>query len=258
MSDKPLFPNGATLIFGASGGIGRGVAESFGEAGSAVALCYRSKPHVAEEAAAAIAKHGVKTSTHEVDVTDPDAVERAVADAAQAHGRIHTVVFAAGPVVEQVTLAETTPELWRRSIEIETIGFFNVMRATIPHLREQGGGSYVHLGSAGDVWWPHKDGLSVAPKASNEALIRGIAKEEGVNNIRANSVLVGVIEAGMFLELLQRGVFDDAWITETQKLLALKKWGQPEDIGNAAVFLASTKAGYITGQQINVSGGFGI
>jgi len=258
MSDTALFPKGATLIFGASGGIGRGVAESFGQAGSAVGLCYRSKQDIAEQAAADIATHGVKTSIHKVDVTDPDQVARTVADAVQEHGRIHTVVFAAGPVVEQVTLAETTPELWRRSIEIETIGFFNVMSATIPHLREQGGGSYVHLGSAGDVWWPPKDGLSVAPKASNEALIRGIAKEEGVNNIRANSVLVGVIEAGMFLELLERGVFDDAWIAETQKLLALKKWGKPEDIGNAAVFLASAKAGYITGQQLNVSGGFGI
>src|SRR3546814_10247719 len=83
-----------------------------------------------------------------------------------------------------------------------------------------------------------------------------IAKEEGRHNIRANSVLVGVIEAGMFLELTKRGVFDQAWIDETHKLLCLKRWGQPEDIGNAAVYLAT--AAYVTGQQINVSGGFGV
>ena len=88
--------------------------------------------------------------------------------------------------------------------------------------------------------------------------MRGIAKEEGVNGVRANSVLVGVIEAGMFLELLQRGVFDEDWIRETQKLLALKRWGKPDDIANAAVFLASKRAGYITGEQLNVSGGFGV
>ena len=69
-------------------------------------------------------------------------------------------------------------------------------------------------------------------------------------------VLVGVIEAGMFLELTKRGVFDQAWIDETHKLLCLKRWGQPEDIGNAAVYLAT--ANYVTGQQINVSGGFGV
>ena len=119
-------------------------------------------------------------------------------------------------------------------------------------------GSFVHIGSAGDRWWPPKDGLSVVPKAANEALVRGIAKEEGVNGVRANSVLVGVIEAGMFLELLQRGVFDEDWIRETQKLLALKRWGKPDDIANAAVFLASKRAGYITGEQLNVSGGFGV
>ena len=105
-------------------------------------------------------------------------------------------------------------------------------------------------------WAPMKDGLSVVPKAANEALVKGIAKEEGRHNIRANSLLVGVIEAGMFLELLKRGVFDQKWIDETQKLLALKRWGKPEEVGHAAVFLATNQ--YVTGQQINVSGGFGI
>lgn len=252
------FPNGAVLVFGGSGGIGQEVAKSFGQAGSNVAVTYRSKQSVAEKVVSEISANGVKATAHATDVTDPAQVQAAIDDAIAAHGRIHTVVFGAGPVVEQVFLGDTTPELWRRSIETESMGFFNVMSAMIPHMRAQGGGSFVHLGSAGHAWWPHKDGLSVAPKAANEALIKGIAKEEGINNIRANSVLVGVIEAGMFLELLERGVFDDAWIAETQKLLALKRWGKPQDIGNAAVFLASNKANYITGQQINVSGGFGV
>lgn len=252
------FPSGAVLVFGGSGGIGQEVAKSFGLAGSDVALTYRSKKDVAERVASEISGHGVKATAHATDVTDPQQVQAAIDAAVAAHGRIHSVVFGAGPVVEQVFLSETSPELWRRSIETESMGFFNVISAMIPHMREHGGGSFVHLGSAGHAWWPHKDGLSVAPKAANEALIKGIAKEEGVNNIRANSVLIGVIEAGMFLELLERGVFDDAWIAETQKLLALKRWGKPQDIGNAAVFLASNKANYITGQQINVSGGFGV
>src|SRR3546814_2429354 len=84
-------------------------------------------------------------------------------------------------------------------------------------MRDAGGGSYVHLGSAGHLWFPQRDGLSVVPKAANEAFVKGIAKEEGRHNIRANSVLVGVIEAGMFLELTKRGVFDQAWIDETHR-----------------------------------------
>lgn len=252
------FPQGAALIFGGSGGIGSEVVRCFGRAGSDVAIVYRSKRENAEAVADDVQNLGQNASTHAADVTDPEQVRAAVDAAIATHGHVHTVVFGAGPVVEQLHLSETSPELWRQSMDTEASGFFNVFSATLPHLRASGGGSYVHLGSAGDIWWPVKDGLSVAPKAANEAVVRGIAKEEGVYNIRANSVLIGVIEAGMFLELMERGVFDDAWIAETQKLLALKRWGKPEDIGNAAVFLASNKAAYVTGQQINVSGGFGV
>ncbi len=250
------FPAGAVLVFGGSGGIGQEVAKSFARAGSDVAIVYRSKQDVAERVAGEIRDVGRKASVHAADVREPDQVTAAVAAAVAAHGAIHTVVWGAGPVVEQVLIADTTPELWRKSIDIEVHGFFNAVQATLPQLRKQGGGSYVHLGSAGHVWWPAKDGLSVAPKAANEALIKGLAKEEGRNNIRANSVLVGVIDAGMFHELLKRGVFDDKWTEETQKLLCIKRWGKPEEIGSAAVFLATN--GYVTGQQINVSGGFGI
>jgi NAD(P)-dependent dehydrogenase (short-subunit alcohol dehydrogenase family) len=252
------FPQGAVLVFGGSGGIGQIVARTFAASGADVALVYRSKKEVAERVAGEIRAAGRKASIHAADVTQPEAVAAAVAAALKEHGRIHTVVFGAGPVVEQVHLAETSHALWKRSIDVEVHGFFNVMQATLPVLRSGGGGSYVHLGSAGHVWWPAKDGLSVAPKAANEALIKGIAKEEGRHNIRANSVLVGVIEAGMFLELLQRGVFDQAWTDEVQKMLALKRWGKPEEVGHTAVFLASSRGGYITGQQISVSGGFGV
>lgn len=221
------FERGATLVFGGSGGIGQEVAKAFGAAGSDVAIVYRSKQAVAETVAAAISESGRKATIHAADVRDPQQVQAAVDAAIAAHGRVHTVVWAAGPVVEQVAIADTTPELWRQSIDIEVHGFFNAVKATLPHLRTSGGGSYVHLGSAGHLWWPAKDGLSVAPKAANEALIKGIAKEEGRHNIRANTVLVGVIEAGMFLELSRRGVFDQAWIDETHRLLCLKRWGRP-------------------------------
>ena len=185
------FPKGATLVFGGSGGIGQEVAKSFGAAGSDVAIVYRSKREVAERVVAEITAGGRKASAHAADVRDVAQVQAAVTAAIAAHGRIHTVVWAAGPVVEQLPIADTPLELWRKSVDIEVHGFFTAVQATLPHLRESGGGSYVHLGSAGHVWWPAKDGLSVAPKAANEALCKGIAKEEGRHNIRANSVLVG-------------------------------------------------------------------
>lgn len=253
-----IFPDGAAMIFGGSGGIGRGVAESFARAGTDVAIVYNSKRDVAEQLRETLSAIGVKATAHQADVRDETRVQAAFDAAVSAHGRIHSVAWGAGPLVDQVLLADVTQEQWRRAIEIEVFGFFTATKVAIPHFRANGGGSFVHLGSAGDSWWPVLDGLSVAPKAANEALVRGIAKEEGRHNIRANSVLVGVIEAGMFLELSRQGVFDEAWIKDVHDKLCLKRWGKPEDIGAAAVFFASDAANYITGQRISVSGGFGV
>ncbi len=255
---EQVFPKGAVLIFGATGGIGQFVAKAFAKAGSDVALIWRSKETVALELAKEIEAEGQKATRHNCDVTNLDALEKAVQGAIKAHGRIHTLVWGAGPLVEQVLVSQSTREQWHNAINIEVHGFYDACKNILPHLKKSGGGSIIHLGSAGDVSFPERDYLSVTPKATNESLIKGIAREEGRHNIRANSVLIGVIEAGMFLELTKQGVFDDVWVEEVQKGLALKRWGQPEEIGHAAVFLASNKAQYITGQQISVSGGYGL
>ncbi|HEU0197806.1 MAG TPA: SDR family oxidoreductase [Nevskiaceae bacterium] len=249
------FPRGAVLMFGASGGIGQGVARYFGACGADVALVYRKKKDVAEAVAQSVWDSGRRATVHCVDVSDRTALTALVGDVMAEYGRIHTVVWAVGPVAEQVLMGDATPDQWNRAIDVETKGFFNVVQATLPHLREHGG-SYVHLGSAGQTLFPIRDGLSVVPKAANEALCRAIAREEGVHGVRANSILLGVIDAGMFHELTQRGVFDEKWVKETHRMLALKRWGQPEEVGHAAVFLATN--GYVTGQQISVSGGFGV
>ncbi|SFR90055.1 SDR family NAD(P)-dependent oxidoreductase [Sphingomonas jatrophae] len=256
MADQ--FPQGAALIFGGSGGIGQGVCDAFARAGSAVAIAYHSKRDVAEARCREIEAAGGRATAHQLDARDEDSMRAAFDAVVAAHGRVHTIVWGAGPLVDQVLIAEMTQAQWRRALEIEVFGLFTATKVAIPHFREQGGGSFVHLGSAGDRWWPAMDGLSVAPKAANEALIRGLAKEEGKHNIRANSVLVGVIEAGMFLELQKQGVFDEAWTRDVHGKLCLPRWGKPEDIGAAAVFLASNAANYITGQQLSVSGGFGV
>lgn len=255
---EALFPAGCALVIGGSGGIGGVVASEFARSGTSVALSYRNNRDKAEANAVAIRKLGVAASTHEVTMGDQASVNRMVQEALAQHGRIHTAVYAAAMLTEQVDLADVTHEQWDQAINQDLNGFFNLFKATIHEMRAKGGGSYVNLGSAGDLWWPEKDGLSVAPKGTIEALVRGIAKEEGKHKVRANSVMVGVIEAGMFLELTKQGVFDENWTREVQKNLCLKRWGQPEEIGHACVFLASNKAAYVTGQQLAVAGGFGV
>jgi 3-oxoacyl-[acyl-carrier protein] reductase len=252
------FPDGASLVFGGSGGIGRGVALELARAGSAVAVVYRSKADVAAEVVAAIGALGVKATMHRIDVRDRGEVAAGFAEAVAAHGRVHTVVWGAGPVVPQVAIADWTEAMFRQSMEIEAFGFAHAVHCALPHMRAMGGGSFVHLGSAGHAWWPHLDGLSVAPKACNEALVKGIAKEEGIHEIRANSILVGVIDAGQFKTGQAAGTFTPEWEAAVKAMLPLKRWGSAADIGQAAVFLAGRRGNYVTGQTIAVAGGFGV
>ncbi|EOM74387.1 SDR family oxidoreductase [Rhodococcus rhodnii] len=258
MPFETTLPAGAALVFGGSGGIGRVVATEFAAAGSDVAVCYRSRPEIAEKTATDLRELGVAATIHRVDVRDADELAAAVDGAIAEHSRIHTLVWCAGPVVEQNSLADTSADDYRRSIEIESLGMFGAVHAVLPHMREHGGGSVVHVGSAGDRLFPPHDGLSVLPKAANEALVRGIAREEGRHGIRANSVLVGVVEAGMFLALRERGVLDEKWESATRAMLPLRRYGKAEDIAAACVFLASDRANYITGEQLSVAGGFGV
>jgi 3-oxoacyl-[acyl-carrier protein] reductase len=253
-----MFPDGAVLAVGGSGGVGQAVCLEFARAGSDVAITYHKNKDAAEGVAAKIKALGRKATVHQLTIGDADRVDAVVAEAAAAHRRLHTIVVGAGSFTTQVLISEMTREQWQTVVNQDLNGFYNLVRATLPRLKEWGGGSYVHLGSAGHLSWPHRDVMSVAPKAAIEALITGIAKEEGRYKIRANTVLLGVIEAGMFVELTKQGVFDAHWVEEVQKGLALKRWGQPEEIGHAAVFLASDRAAYVTGQRIAVAGGYGL
>lgn len=256
--DEQLFPAGAALIMGGTGGLGAACARELARAGSDIALCYRSKQAAAEALAEEFRALGRTVTIHAVDATDESSIAAARDAAIAAHGRVHTVVWGAGPLVKQYYLSQTPSEDWKRAVDVEVHGFFATVKTFLFHMREAGGGSFVHLGSAGDIAWPAKDGLSVAPKAANEALIKGIAREEGKYNIRANSVLIGVIDGGMFHELLAAGSFSQEWIDQSMRTVALKRWGKPQEIGYAVAFLASNRAAYTTGQQLAVAGGLGV
>lgn len=253
-----LFPAGAVLVVGGSGGIGQAVCREFARAGSDVALTYHGRQGVAENLAAEIRAMGRRATAHRLTIGDPESVEAVVAEAAREHGRLHTIVVGAGTLPKQVPLSQLTREQWQTVVDQDVHGFFNVLQATLARLKAWGGGSYVHIGSAGHLRWPDRDGLSVVPKAAIEALVTGVAREEGRFNVRANSVLVGVVEAGQFLELMQQGAFDERWIEAAHRNFAIKRWGKPEEVGYAVVFLASNRAAYVTGQRIAVSGGYGI
>jgi len=258
MNPVAMYPEGVALVVGGSGGTGQSISRALAQQGVTVCMTYNSNKARAEEAAESIQSEGGRAEIAQLTMDNVDGIKSMVSDLVARHGRLHSVFFATGFDIPQVPIAEVTPDLWQRVLRSDAEGVFNVVHATLPHLRAGGGGSYTHISSAGLQRFPALDILSVAPKAAIEELIKGIAKEEGEHNIRANSIAIGVIEAGIFLRLKEQGVFDDNWINAVKGALPMRRFGQPEEVANMAVFLGSNLASYTTGQLIPVDGGFGV
>ena len=253
----PDFPEGTALVIGGSGGIGAAVCRELAGAGCDIALTYHSNEQRAAEVAQEVRALGREADCHQLSIGDADTA-RALIDQVAAVRRLHTVVIAAGSDIAQVLIRDLSPEQWREVVDADLNGFFQIVQASLAHLQAGGGGSYVHISSAGLHRWPERDVLSVAPKAAIESLMQGIAKEEGRHKIRANSVALGVIETGIFLRLLADGVFDKKWEEAVKAGLCLKRWGKAEEVAHAVAYLASDRAAYVTGQLLSVDGGYGV
>jgi NAD(P)-dependent dehydrogenase (short-subunit alcohol dehydrogenase family) len=255
-SDHPDFPDGTALVIGGSGGVGRVICARLARAGADVVLTYRKGRAAALEAARAVEAEGRRADVVALSLDDAATVDAAV-EAALGGRRLHTVVHAAGADIPMRFIGEVTPDEWRRTIESDVLGFFHVVRAALPRLRAGGGGAIVVLSSAGLERFPPRDILSVAPKAAIDALVVGIAREEGRRGIRANSVALGVIEAGIFLRLAG-GELSEEWSAAALRNTALRRFGSAEEVAEVAVFLASSRASYVTGQRLAVDGGYSL
>ncbi len=246
-----------TVVVGGSGGLGAACADALARAGSSVAITYRRRATVAADVADAARAHGVVATTHAFDVAGEGAAEALVAEVVAAHGALHTLVWAAGSKIDLPRVADTTTEAWREVMRADADGFFDGIRAALPALRASRG-AIVFVSSAGLGRHPPGDVLSVAPKAACEALVRAVAREEGRHGVRANSVRPGMIESGMFHELVERGELDDRWLDAARRNIAMRHFGAAADVADAVVFLASARARYVTGQALAVDGGYAV
>lgn len=245
---------GLALVAGGTGGIGRAICKALAADGQDVAFTYRSKAEAAQDLVGELEASGVRARAEAVDHADPAAMKAFVDGSAEALGAIGAVVYAAGPHLPLKFVSDLTPQEWKHVFDTDVNGAFNLVWATLPHLRAAGGGSLVAVITSAVERVPSRDICSAAPKAAIEMLFRGVALEEGRFGIRANCVGPGFINAGMGRELLTKPGLED-FVESLRKSLPLKRFGEPEDIAQAVAFLISDRARYITGQSLAVDGG---
>jgi NAD(P)-dependent dehydrogenase (short-subunit alcohol dehydrogenase family) len=254
MSDRRKeFSSGAALVYGGTGGIGAGICRGLAAEGSDIVLAYHSKASAAEAVVADIEKMGRKALAVQVNIEDPDLVKKAADAAIEEFGHIHSVVYASGPPIEFLYINEIDNAEWARVINADVNGCFNVVEATLPHFRERKSGNYLGIITAAVDRAPPRDILSAAPKAAIEMLLRGVAREEGRNGIRANCIGPGFINAGLGLAAQHDHTMD--YVEKMVKAIPLRRAGEPEDIADVAVFLLSDKSRYLSGVSIPVAGG---
>lgn len=232
------------LVIGGSGGIGAAISVALAEAGFDLVITYGANRSKAEAVAERVRSLGRAVEVRQLTLPGGDVGELA---------GVRAVVFAAGADIGQPGVGDIDVAELRAVLEIEVLGFQAVVRAALPALRIEGG-SIVAVSSAGLGRFPPGDALSVTPKAAVQALIRGIAREEGRFGVRANAVAVGVVQAGIF----ERIAWEQAWIDAAKKNIALRRFAEADEIASVVTFLASSASSYVTGQTLFADGGYSV
>jgi 2-deoxy-D-gluconate 3-dehydrogenase len=240
------------VVTGGNGGIGLGMAKGLASAGASIVIAARN----AEKAGRALDELGELTegvAFVEVDMADEASVRSMVETSASLWGRLDIVVNNAGTSVRKPP-QDLTMEEWYRVLETNLTGMFVCCQAAYPHLKAQGGGKIINIGSMMSIFGsPVAAGYS-ASKGGVVQLTKSLAASWAVDNIQVNAVLPGWIETDLTAPITKRDL--PGMLEQITSRLPAKKWGTGDDFAGIAVFLASAASDYITGVAIPVDGGY--
>jgi len=245
------------LITGGAGGIGLGMADALAQAGASI-IIWEPNLGRAEEAAARLASRSVKVLPQEVDVSDERKVEAGMAAAVAEMGRIDTVIAAAA-VVGGGDFADLATPTYRRVLAVNLDGVFFTLRAACAHAVARAkagdpGASLIGMASVGALHGAARNQAYSAAKAGVIAMIRGIAVEHARYGIRANAILPGWINTDMTRGMQASAKFAERVISR----VPMRRWGEPEDFGGLAIYLASDASRFHTGDTLVMDGGYGV
>jgi 2-hydroxycyclohexanecarboxyl-CoA dehydrogenase len=188
-----------------------------------------------------------------VDVSDRSAVDRAFDEVRQSFGPIEIVVTSAG-IEAFESFLDISAEAWERMLAVNLTGTFHCLQAAVPDMRAGGWGRIVTISSSSAQSGTRRMAHYVASKGGVIALTKALALEYAAHGITVNTIPPGFIDTPMMQRSVDAGVV--ARMDELVARTPVRRAGTPEDIAAACAFLCSEQAGYITGQQINVNGGW--